>query len=101
MKRIQYLLLYTIIVIGVSFIFRNNPKLDSILYISSAVIAIFIMLSLNISDKEKYRNLIKSGQLIESNETPINKTQNLSYVDIFTYVYLLIPIIISIFLFCK
>lgn len=100
-KRLIGLSVYTVAVVGISFLLQNQPNFDSILYLLTAVVFILTGgLLFSGSTNQKYKFIITEKEYEEEREK--NKVlKDLKFVSIFTYLYLVVPFLIAIYLFAN
>lgn len=111
MKKIIGLSIYTLVIVGLSFLFRNATWLANALYIATVIVAIAIIAILN----PGIGNLKNSSRFLEQkrNEKQIqqmleqqladnkDKIEGMHWHMILFYLYLLVPFFIAISLFVR
>lgn len=111
MKKIIGLSIYTLVIVGLSFLFRNATWLANALYIATVIVAIAIIAILN----PGIGNLKNSSRFLEQkkNEKQLQQMLEQQFADnkdkiegmhwhmILFYLYLLVPFFIAISLFVR
>ena len=110
MKRFIFLTIYTASIIGGSYMYSNNPMLPTLLYISLALLGIGIcgillpgIRGMNLGGSHHGRvdlNYIKAQEQTNYPNETKSKLSDIDFVSVLTVIYLFVPIIIAIFIFC-
>lgn len=112
MKRLIVLTIYTLVIVGGSYLYQDSLSLPTFLYVGIAFIAIGIIGMLNpgvstmINGKGYYGradlNYIKVQEEMNNRlEKRKTKLAHIDFVSVLTYLYLLVPFFISIILFVE
>lgn len=112
MKRLIVLAIYTLVIVGGSSLYQDSLSLSTFLYVGIVVIAIAIIGMINpsvstmINGKGYYGradlNYIKAQEEMNKRlEKRKTKFEDIDFVSILTYLYLLVPFFISIILFVE
>lgn len=110
MKRIICLAIYTLVIVGGSYLYRDAMSLSTVLYVGLVFVAILLIGILNpsvstmMNGKGYYGradlNYIKAQEEIDTRlEKKKVRLNNIDFVSILTYLYLLVPFFIAIVLF--
>ena len=95
MKKITALTIYTLVIIGGSFLFQNTTWIENALYLGTIILAVGIIAILNPGLKNT-----KNRRFVEQK---INKSEieRISLCSIMMYLYLLVPFFIAMGLFVR
>lgn len=101
LKRLSVLLIYTIIIVGGSFLLQNQPNFDSILYLLTAVAFLISAGSLfNGNTNQSYNFKVTDEEILE--EKKREKTlKNMDLKTIITCIYIAVPFLIAVYLFAN
>lgn len=107
MSRLIFLVIYTVIVIGGSYLFQDTAILPTLLCLGIFFIALIIIGLLNPglssmmekNQKEKNKFDETNEDLVKKHQRIIDKFKEIDYLLILTYLYLLVPFFIAITLF--
>ncbi|MGN1182454.1 MAG: hypothetical protein ACI4SR_05545 [Faecalibacillus sp.] len=107
MSRLIFLVIYTVIIIGGSYLFQDASMLSTVLCLGVFFIALMIIGLLNpglssmIDKKEKEKNKFDetNEDLVKKHQRIVDKFKEIDYLSILTYLYLLVPFFIAIALF--
>ena len=99
LKRLVVLLIYTVIVVGGSFLFRNQPNFDTILYLLTAVSFAISGLSLFSGNTNQSYNLKALEEELFDNED--KKVKSMDIKTIITCIYIAVPFLIAVYLFAN
>ncbi|MGN1182539.1 MAG: hypothetical protein ACI4SR_05975 [Faecalibacillus sp.] len=110
MKRFIFLTIYTAGIIGGSYMYLNNPMLPTLLYILLALLGIGIcgillpgISGMNLGGSHYGRadlNYIKAQEQTNSSNETKSKLSDIDFISVLTVIYLFVPILIAIFIFC-
>ena len=110
MKRIIFLTIYTAGIIGGSYMYSNSPMLPTLLYVLLALLGIGIcgillpgISGMNLGGSHHGRvdlNYIKAQEQTNYPNETKSKLSDIDFVSVLTVIYLFVPIIIAIFIFC-
>lgn len=110
MKKITALAIYTFIIIGGSFLFRDTAWIEKTLYLCTIILAIGIIAILNPGLGHMKNRRIKeykmNGEQIQRElewqlADSKNKIERISLRSVFMYLYLLVPFFIAMGLFVR
>ena len=107
MSRLIFLVIYTMIVIGGSYLFQDAAILPTVLCLGIFFVALIVIGLLNPglssmmdkNQKEKYKFDETNEDLVKKHQRIIDKFKEIDYLSILTYLYLLVPFFIAIALF--
>lgn len=107
MSRLIFLVIYTVIVIGGSYLFQDTAILPTLLCLGIFFIALIIIGLLNPglssimekNQKEKNKFDETNEDLVKKHQRIIDKFKEIDYLLILIYLYLLVPFFIAITLF--
>lgn len=107
MSRLIFLVIYTVIIIGGSYLFQDASMLLTVLCLGVFFIALMIIGLLNpglssmIDKNEKEKNKFDetNEDLVKKHQRIVDKFKEIDYLSILTYLYLLVPFFIAIALF--
>ena len=107
MSRLIFLVIYTMIVIGGSYLFQDIAILPTVLCLGIFFVALIVIGLLNPglssmmdnNQKEKNKFDETNEDLVKKHQRIIDKFKEIDYLSILTYLYLLVPFFIAIALF--
>lgn len=107
MSRLIFLVIYTMIVIGGSYLFQDAAILPTVLCLGIFFVALIVIGLLNPglssmmdnNQKEKNKFDETNEDLVKKHQRIIDKFKEIDYLSILTYLYLLVPFFIAIALF--
>lgn len=107
MSRLIFLVIYTVIVIGGSYLFQDAAILPTVLCLGIFFVALIVIGLLNPglssmmdkNQKEKNKFDETNEDLVKKHQRIIDKFKEIDYLSILTYLYLLVPFFIAIALF--
>lgn len=107
MSRLIFLVIYTMIVIGGSYLFQDAAILPTVLCLGIFFVALIVIGLLNpglssmMDNNQKEKNQIDetNEDLVKKHQRIVDKFKEIDYLSIFTYLYLLVPFFIAIALF--
>lgn len=107
MSRLIFLVIYTMIVIGGSYLFQDAAILPTVLCLGIFFVALIVIGLLNPglssmmdkNQKEKNKFDETNEDLVKKHQRIVDKFKEIDYLSIFTYLYLLVPFFIAIALF--
>ena len=107
MSRLIFLVIYTMIVIGGSYLFQDAAILPTVLWLGIFFVALIVIGLLNpglssmMDNNQKEKNQIDetNEDLVKKHQRIVDKFKEIDYLSIFTYLYLLVPFFIAIALF--
>ena len=107
MSRLIFLVIYTMIVIGGSYLFQDAAILPTVLCLGIFFVALIVIGLLNpglssmMDNNQKEKNQIDetNEDLVKKHQRIIDKFKEIDYLSILTYLYLLVPFFIAIALF--
>ena len=98
MKRLKYLGIYTVVVIVLCFFFRNHSSFASSLYLATGIALLLIAgLLFGAMTNQSFKIFTSFDEIEKSRK----EKRDVSFKDILTYLYLIVPFIISIILFAN
>ena len=107
MSRLIFLVIYTMIVIGGSYLFQDAAILPTVLCLGIFFVALIVIGLLNpglssmMDNNQKEKNQIDetNEDLVKKHQRIVDKFKEIDYLSILTYLYLLVPFFIAIALF--
>ena len=107
MGRLIFLFVYSVVVIGGAYLFKDTAFLSTVLCLGVFFVALIIIGLLNPglsstlnkeTKKENYLDETNEG-LVKKHQHIIDEFKKIDYISILTYLYLLVPFFIAIALF--
>ena len=99
MKRLKFLAIYTAVIIVVSFLFRNMTNFASMLYFITGMVLLLIAgLLFGSMTNQSFKVFTNFDELERKSK---GSKKDISFISIFTYLYLIVPFIIAIALFAN
>lgn len=99
MKRLKFLAIYTAVIIVVSFLFRNMTNFASMLYFVTGMVLLLIAgLLFGSMTNQSFKVFTNFDELERKSK---ESKKDISFISIFTYLYLIVPFIIAIALFAN